>query len=123
MRQPLVVRTEQVAALGSGYVSRERAPRLGEDRLDSVEEPVDLALPAKEDAAQDEREAAFGMVLGIRERERRSPRAAEDDPLVDAQVLAQALQVLDQFRRGVVLEAAQRRRAARATLVVDDDLI
>ena len=119
---PMVGR-QQVAAFGLGDEAGEVAPGLGKDVADAVQEPVDLGRAAEEDAAQHEGEAALRMVLGVGERERRSPRAAEDDPALDAQVLAQALDVGHEVGRGVGLEAAQRRRAAGAALVVDHDAV
>ena len=59
--------------------------------------------------------------MPVGQRERRAPGAAEDQPFVDAEGLAQALGVGDQMRRGVRLELAQRRRAPGPALVVDDD--
>src|SRR6185369_3495726 len=106
-----------------GNVAGERAPCLGEDLLQAVEEPVDFALAAQEDAAKDERQAAIRMMLAVCDGERRSPGAAEHDPFVDAQVLAQPLQVVDELGRRVVLDATQRLRAAGAALVVDDDAV
>src|SRR5258707_15396696 len=63
------------------------------------------------------------MMLRVGEGERRSPRAAEDHPFVDLEVCAQALEVRDEVLGGVLLEAAQRRRAPRAALVEQDDAI
>src|SRR3546814_15017923 len=63
------------------------------------------------------------MRLRIGKRQGRAPGAAEHVPAHDAQVVAQALHVGDQQRRGVVGELAERCRAAGAALVEDDDAI
>ena len=52
------------------------------------------------------------MALRIGQSERRAPGAAEQQPLFDAEMTAQGLDVLDQMRRGVVGEFAQRTGAA-----------
>src|SRR5260221_14625732 len=101
MDEAAVVRVEKIAALAFRYVARERAPRLGKDRAEAVEEPVDLALAAQEDPAQHERAAALRMVLRVGQSEGRAPRAAEHHPLVDGEVRAQPLEVGDQVLRGV----------------------
>ena len=49
---------------------------------------------------------ALGMRLGVSERERRAPGAAEHLPALDAEMLAQPLHVVDEMPGGVLLEAA-----------------
>ena len=63
------------------------------------------------------------MGLGVGERERRAPGAAEHQPALDAEVLAQLLDVGDQVPGRVVLEARVRPAAAAAALVEQDDAI
>ena len=101
---------EQIGALRLRDVSGELAPGLGIDETHAVEEPVDLQLAAKEDAAQDQRQAARRMGFGVGERQRAAPGAAENHPLPDAEMLPQLLHVRHQMRRGVV--AAGRRAGA-----------
>jgi hypothetical protein len=98
-----VVRAQQVVALGLGNDLREGAPRFRKEAFQARDEPVDLALPAQEDAPQDETAAALGMRLAVGEREGAAPRAAEHEPPVDLEVLPQTLDIGDQVRRGVVL--------------------
>src|SRR3546814_16082947 len=81
------------------------------------------SLAAEEDAAQHQGAHPLGMRLRIGKRQGRAPGAAEHVPAHDAQVVAQALHVGDQQRRGVVGELAERCRAAGAALVEDDDAI
>jgi hypothetical protein len=54
---------------------------------------------------------------GVGQGQGRTPRAAEHGPFLDAQVLAQALDVLDQAPGGVVVQAGVRTRAAAAALI------
>ncbi len=78
--QPAVIAAEQVATLRRGQELRERAPRLGKHVAHPVHEPVELRGSREEDAAQHESETALRMRLGVRERQRRAPRAAEQQP-------------------------------------------
>src|SRR5512132_1756498 len=59
----------------------------------------------------------------IGQRERRSPRAAEQYPLLHVEVTTQRFDVGDQQRSGVVGERAVRRRASAAALIEDDDAV
>ena len=52
----------------------------------------------RRDAAQHQRHDALGVLLCIGKRKRCAPRAAKDDPPVDAQVVAQLLDVGDEVR-------------------------
>ena len=81
---------QQVAALRFGQMAGEALPRLGKDVAHAVQEPVDLALPAEEDAAQDQPEAAVRMRLRVRECECRAPRAAEHQPARECPAAAAA---------------------------------
>src|SRR6185437_3197300 len=80
-------------------------------------------FPAQKDAAQHEGKDALGMRLGIGERQRRAPGAAEGEPALDAEMTAQRLHVGDEMRGRVVDERAQRRRAPGAALIEDDDAV
>ena len=75
----------------------------------------------EEDAAQHEPEAALRVRFGVRERERRAPRAAEHQPAVDVEVRAQTLEVGDEGLRRVAFELGDGRRAAGAALVDEHD--
>src|SRR5687767_14313358 len=63
------------------------------------------------------------MMFGIGDGEGRAPRAAECEPAINAEVRAQPLHILDQMRRRIVLDLAQRLGAAAAALVEDHDPI
>ena len=63
-------------------------------------------------AAQHEFADALGMPLGVSESQRRAPGPAEDHPAVDAQMLTQAFDVVDQMPGGVVDEVGVWRRAS-----------
>src|SRR6185369_8016240 len=89
-REATVVRGDEITALGDGDRREEAFPRVGEEAARALlVEPVDLALAQQEDAAQHELGDAVGMLLRVRERERRAPRAAEDLPLRDGEVRAE----------------------------------
>ena len=99
-----------------------RAHASGKDERRAVlVEPVHFALRAREDAAQDQCAHALGMCLRIGERQRRAPRAAEHEPVLDAEALAQRLDVGDKVLRRVGLQFGVRARAAAAALVEQDD--
>ena len=78
--EPLPVALEQVAALGLGQVLGERPPQLGLDRSHVVEPPADLLLAQQPDAAQHQAAHRVGVLLGVVERQRAAPRAAEHVP-------------------------------------------
>ena len=121
--QAAIVVAQEVAALGRRQMLGEVAPRLGEDRAHAVEEPVDLGARAQEDAAQDEAGDALGMLQAVGQRQRAAPRAAEQQPLVDAEMGPQPLHVGDEMAGGVVVQLAERHRAAAAALVEHDDAV
>src|SRR5215831_336115 len=63
------------------------------------------------------------MRLGVRERERAAPRAAGDEPTLDAEMRAQPFDVGDEIPRRVLGELTARRAAARAALIEQHDAI
>ena len=65
----------------------------------------------------------FRMGLGIGQGQGRAPGAAEQHPLVDAEVLANALKVGNQIPGGVVVQAGVGRRAPATTLIEGDDAV
>ncbi|MNN45640.1 hypothetical protein D3C81_1599870 [compost metagenome] len=83
----------------------------------AIQKPIDLGARAQEDAAQDETEAALRMRLPICQRQRRTPRATEYQPLLYAQHRTQGFNVGDQQLRGVIAILAERRRFAGAALI------
>ena len=103
--EALVIGVDHVASLGRRDDADIILKRIGEDPAASLLiEPFELASPQREDASEHERGHAVGMRLGIGERERRPPRAAEHLPALDAEMLAQTLDVVDQIPGGVRLE-------------------
>ena len=85
--------------------------------------PVELGLGQRVDAAHDQFADALGMRLGIGERQRRAPGAAEHQPFVEAAHLAQPLDVGDEMPGRVGLQRGMRRRLAAAALVEQDDVV
>jgi len=63
------------------------------------------------------------MGLGVGERQRRAPRAAEHQPLFDVRFGAQPLDVGDQIPGRVRLQRRERRRAAAAALIEQRDVV
>src|SRR5262245_37148879 len=63
------------------------------------------------------------MRLRVRECERRAPRAAEDEPALDAEMLAQPLHVGDQVPGRVVDEARVRATATAPALIEQHDAV
>ena len=82
--QPAIIRREEIAAFRYADKTCEGAPGLGKHRGDAIEEPVNLSLAGEKDAAQDQPAAAFGVGLGIKQRQRRPPRAAKHHPARNA---------------------------------------
>ena len=78
-------------------------PLIGPDHVGPARlvEPVELALAQREDAAQHQGEHPLRMGLGVGESEGGAPRAAEDEPALHPQVLAQRLHVGHQVPGGV----------------------
>ena len=77
-----------------------------EDGAQAVQEPVHLGAAAEEDAAQHQGGDVGGVGLGVGQRERGAPGAAEEQPAVDIQVGAQALDIVDQVLGGVGVQPA-----------------
>src|SRR5260221_2656845 len=88
-----------------------------------MEEPLDLRSSAQEDAAQDEGGHALGMPEAVGQRQGAAPRAAEQQPLSDAEMVPELLHVGHQVAGGVILQFAQRHRAATAALVEHNDAV
>src|SRR5687767_6124100 len=63
------------------------------------------------------------MRLRVGEGERTAPGAAEHQPALDAELLAQLLDVVDQVPGGVVFEAGVGRALAAAALVQQNDAV
>ena len=97
-------------------------PRVGKDLARPLlVEPEELAPAQQEDAAQHERLAAIRVRLGVGQRKGAAPAPAEDDPPVDAEVLAQLLDVRHEIPGRVLPELREGCALAAAALVVQHD--
>ncbi|MNV32513.1 hypothetical protein D3C71_1238530 [compost metagenome] len=86
-------------------------------------EPAVLFGTAEIDPAKDEAGCTFRMGLGVGECQRGAPGTAEHQPALDAEPGADDLHVGDQVLRRVVTQLTERRGAAAAALVDQDDAI
>jgi len=119
-----VVGGEQIVALCLGDVGEVWLPGIRiEDRSSALVEPVDFLPAQQEDAAQDEFGDAFGMSLGIGEGQSGTPGPAEYLPVLNAQVLADFLNIGDEVPGGVGFERRVRRALAAAALVEIHDAV
>src|SRR5205085_9432545 len=102
-RQTAIIRTDHVVTFIFGNDFQKFFPNIGEDPTTTfLVEPLDLFRPAKKDSAQHEFGRALRMLLGISERQRAAPRSAEDLPFLNAEMLAQFLNVRNQVPRGIL---------------------
>ena len=115
------VSAQHIAALALGQHLDELAPGFRIDMARTAEKPFDFTRAAEEHAAQDETEAALWHRLPVGQRQRAAPGAAEQKPLPDSQVFAQALQILNQMLGRVARDFTDRRRGAGTALVVQHD--
>ena len=119
-----MVGVDQVAA----FLRRDRRevmrPRIREQaRRAFLVEPLQLPAAQHEDAAQHQLGHPLRVGLRIGQRQGGAPAAAEHLPAVDAEVLAQFLDVGHQVPGGVVHQIGMRRGAARAALVEQHDAV
>lgn len=94
--------------LGLGNTSAEAFPSLGEEARYAALQPVDLGPASGGDAVEDDPGDTAGVLLGIGQNQGRPPGAAEQQPTVNAEVLAQVLEVPDQMRSRVVAHVGGR---------------
>ena len=119
-----VIGGQQIAALGLRDVGEVRLPGVRiEDRRAALVEPIDFLLAEEEDAAEDEFSDAVGISLGIGKGERGAPGSAEYLPALNAEVLADFLDVGDQVPGGVGFERRVGRALAAAALVEVHDAV
>ena len=122
--QPLLVGGHVVASLLGRDRGLEHLPHLGEELVRAaLVEPEELAAAQEEDAAQHHLGDPLRVLLGVGQRERRSPAAAEHLPPVDAQVRSYALDVGDQVPRRVLSDLRVGPALAAAALVEQDDAV
>ena len=116
--QAAMIRAQKIAPLRLGDGAHEPLERVGEDHRGAVlVEPVQLTLGDEEHAAQDQGLHPLRVGDGVGQSQGRAPGAAEHRPLLDADLLAQPLDVLDQLPGVVVLQHRVGAGAAAAALV------
>ena len=86
-------------------------------------EPVELALCHQENTAQDQCDRPIRMGLRINQRQRRTPAAAKNNPLFNAQRFADAFNIRNQMPGGIVFNRRMRSRPAAAALIKQDDAV
>src|SRR4029077_8096577 len=89
----------------------------------AMKEPVDLRAGAEKDAAQDEAGHALGIFQAIGQRQRAAPRAAEEKPLLDAEMRPQSSHVGHEIAVGVDVQFAERHGTAATALVEHHDAV
>ena len=119
-----MVGAQEIVAL----VERDRVaiglPRIGKNVRGAVLiEPADLGIAQQENSAQHEFADALGIGLRIGERQGAAPRSAEYQPALDAEMLAQSLDVGDQMPGRVLDEAGARPAASAAALIEHHDAV
>ena len=125
-----VVRFDEIAAAFAFRQSgAQTLPLLGEEgRHAAAKQPVELRAPSGRDAEQDKFGDAVRVPLSVGERQRASPRSAEDQPALDIEPFTQQLDVRDQMGGGVAREvhiwvACVRRAPPAVTLIEQHDAI
>jgi hypothetical protein len=86
-------------------------------------EPVDLLLAEEEDAAYNEFGNPLGVRLGIGQSKRRTPGSSEYLPSLNAQMLADLLDIADQIPGRVRFKRCVRGALTAATLIEVDDAV
>src|SRR5881628_1688350 len=89
---------------------------------------MDLSMSGRDDADQDHLRHPLGKTLPIRQGERRTPRAAEDQPAVDREVFAEPLDISNKMvsrvgRKIHRIVARVRNTSPASTLVEQHDPI
>ena len=124
LHQPEVRVDEVAVPLRLRDTGPEPRPVLRKEPTDAVIEPVDLRRPGRPDCSEDERGDAAGMLLGVHERQGRSPAVSPHEPLLDPEVPAQELDVAHQVRRRVRAQVGGRvarvRRAPTGSPLVEE---
>src|SRR5262245_49145813 len=122
--QSPVIGRDHVAPLALGNHAGVIGEGLGENPATAfLVEPFELGAAQGEDASEHKLGHALRVGLGVSERERRTPRAAEHLPAFDPEMLAQPLDIVNEMPRRVLVERGMRRRTSAATLIVEDDAI
>lgn len=87
------------------------------------DEPLQVPPPGQEAAAQHQAGDFGRVLLGVEQGQGRAPGAAEQQPALHLEVLADVFQVAQQVGGGVVAEVAVGRGASRAALVHQDGAV
>ena len=123
--EPSIVRLHDVAvAFGSRQCITQALPlRREQNCRAATKPPIELLAASGGDAEQDDLGDAMWISLRIRERQRAAPRAAQHQPSIDVEMLAQPLDIRDEVGGGVAREVgirgARRRRAAPAIALIE----
>ncbi len=122
-QQPRVGGRQIAVAVGRGHAGQEAFPGGGEVLAEAAGEQIGLRAAAGGQAGEHHREDAVRPAQGVQQPEHAPPGAAEDQPPVDAEVVAQQVHVVEQTVGGVRAEAGCRvggvRRAAPAAALVE----
>ena len=111
--QQLVIGDDQI--LGVPAARGVPVPLLGEEPARLVVEPVHVGGPGHGARQQDHLGDPVRVALRVGESQCHAPRATPDQPAVDAEVLAQLLDITDQVLGGIAVQAgAQVRHLGRA---------
>ena len=122
-REPPVVGAHQVAPLDLGDRLQVLVPGVREEPARPLlVEPEQLLAAQEEDAAQHEAAHALRVLLRVGQGQGAAPAAAEDEPLVDAEALADALGVGHEVPGGVLAQLRVGRALAAAALVVEREV-
>lgn len=102
--EPLVIGLHHIPPLFDGDGSLIRIKVVGEQEVRSLlVVPLQLLPAQREYAPHDQAQTPVGVLLRVRQGERRPPRPAKDDPFLDPQVLSQLLDVFNEMPGRVVL--------------------
>ena len=122
--QAAVVGGDQIRAFVLRDGGDEAAPEFGEEGpCPAAIKPVEFGASHQEDAAQHHAGDAFRVGDGIDQGKGRAPAAAETDPAVDLQFLADHLDVGHEVPCGVLDHAGMRARPAAAALIEQDHAV
>lgn len=120
----MVIRRDHVVAFVMRNAALEFSEGLRKNPTASIlVEPAQLSLRAEKNSAQDQRAHALGVGFRIGKRQRRTPRAAKKLPAIDAELLANPLDVLNEILRRVVFDRCVGRGLTTAALIEQDDAI
>ncbi len=122
--QPAVIGADQVTTFDLGNLGQIGFPGIRKNGVATLlVEPLQFPAAQHEDATQDQFAHPLRVCLCVGQGQRGAPGTAEYLPAVDAEVLAQALHVRDQFPGGVLDQFGMRRGAPATALIEQDDVV